>query len=102
MKFANVCIESLATVLPAEVWTSTQIEERLQPLYERLKLPAGRLELMTGIKERRMWPAGTKPSDGADVVAAKAKAASSRRTPGALQIRNTHMLQILHRPCNTV
>lgn len=63
MKFANVCIESLATVLPAEVWTSTQIEERLQPLYERLKLPAGRLELMTGIKERRMWPAGTKPSD---------------------------------------
>ena len=63
MKFAHVCIESLAAVLPEEIWTSAAIEERLRPLYERLKLPAGRLELMTGIKERRMWPAGTRPSE---------------------------------------
>lgn len=63
MKFAHVCIESLASVLPDEVWSSAQIEERLRPLYERLKLPAGRLELMTGIRERRQWAAGTKPSD---------------------------------------
>jgi len=63
MRFRHVCIESLATVLPEEIWTSARIEERLQPLYERLKLPAGRLELMTGIRERRMWAAGTKPSD---------------------------------------
>lgn len=63
MRFRHACIESLATVLPEEVWTSAQIEERLRPLYERLKLPAGRLELMTGIKERRMWPIGTRPSD---------------------------------------
>lgn len=63
MKFTHACIESLATVLPEETWTSAAIEERLRPLYERLKLPAGRLELMTGIKERRQWPAGTKPSD---------------------------------------
>lgn len=63
MRFRHACIESLATVLPEEIWTSVQIEERLRPLYDRLKLPAGRLELMTGIKERRQWPAGTKPSD---------------------------------------
>lgn len=63
MKFENVCIESLAVALPDEVWTSAQIEERLRPLYERLKLPEGRLELMTGIRERRMWPVGTRPSD---------------------------------------
>jgi len=63
MRFRHACIESLATVLPEETWTSAAIEERLRPLYERLKLPAGRLELMTGIKERRQWPAGTKPSD---------------------------------------
>ncbi len=63
MKFAHACIESLATVLPDEIWTSEQIEDRLRPVYERLKLPAGRLELMTGIKARRMWPAGTRPSD---------------------------------------
>ena len=63
MRFRHACIESLAAVLPDEIWTSAAIEERLRPLYERLRLPAGRLELMTGIKERRMWPAGTRPSD---------------------------------------
>jgi acyl-CoA:acyl-CoA alkyltransferase len=63
MRFRHVCIESLRTVLPEESWTSDQIEERLRPLYERLKLPVGRLELMTGIKARRMWPTGMRPSD---------------------------------------
>lgn len=63
MRFRHACIESIATALPEETWTSAGIEEQLRPLYERLKLPAGRLELMTGIKERRMWPAGTRPSD---------------------------------------
>lgn len=76
MKFENVCIESLAVALPGEVWTSAQIEERLRPLYERLKLPEGRLELMTGIRERRMWPAGTRPSD-ASAAAGKAVLAKS-------------------------
>ncbi len=71
MKFAHVCIESLAAVLPEEIWTSAGIEAQLQPLYARLKLPAGRLELMTGIRERRMWPPGTRPSD--------ASAAAGRR-----------------------
>ncbi|MBI3886839.1 MAG: 3-oxoacyl-ACP synthase III [Opitutae bacterium] len=63
MRFRHACIESLTAVLPDETWSSAHLEERLRPLYERLKLPAGRLELMTGIKERRMWAAGTKPSD---------------------------------------
>jgi 3-oxoacyl-[acyl-carrier-protein] synthase-3 len=63
MRFRHVCLESLAAVLPEEIWTSAGIEARLQPLYDRLKLPAGRLELMTGIRERRMWPPGTRPSD---------------------------------------
>jgi 3-oxoacyl-[acyl-carrier-protein] synthase-3 len=34
----------------------------LSPLYSRLKLPEGRLELMSGIKERRVWAPGTLPS----------------------------------------
>jgi 3-oxoacyl-[acyl-carrier-protein] synthase-3 len=76
MKFENVCIESLAVALPEEIWTSAQIEERLRPLYERLKLPEGRLELMTGIRERRMWPDGTRPSD-ASAAAGRAVLAKS-------------------------
>ena len=43
MRFAHTCIESLAVALPDEVLTTTEIEERLRPLYERLKLPFGRL-----------------------------------------------------------
>ena len=63
MHFKHTVIESLATALPSEVLTSAAIEHRLAPLYERLRLPEGRLELMTGIRERRVWPAGTRPSD---------------------------------------
>src|SRR3954467_3970300 len=76
MRFENVCIESLGVALPEEIWTSAQIEERLRPVYERLKLPEGRLELMSGIRERRMWPAGTRPSD-ASAAAGKAVLAKS-------------------------
>jgi len=62
MRFEEVCLEGLAHVLPERVVRSEELEERLGPLYERLKLRAGRLELMTGIAERRFWPAGTRPS----------------------------------------
>lgn len=63
MKFENVCIESLGITLPSEVWTSADVEEKLAPLYQRLKLPEGRLALMTGIEERRFWPADVRPGD---------------------------------------
>jgi acyl-CoA:acyl-CoA alkyltransferase len=43
--------------------SSEEIERRLAPLYERLRLPPGRLELMSGIRERRLWPVGSLPSD---------------------------------------
>lgn len=76
MRFENVCLESIAVALPDEVWTSAAIEERLAPLYARLKLPAGRLELMTGIRERRMWPAGARPSE-ASAAAGRALLAKS-------------------------
>ncbi|MFP4204274.1 MAG: 3-oxoacyl-ACP synthase III [Opitutales bacterium] len=63
MHFTNVTIESLAYALPEEVWTSEDVEAKLSTLYERLRLPAGRLELMTGIRERRFWPAGMSASE---------------------------------------
>ncbi len=85
MRFAHVCIESLAVALPGEIWTSAEIEERLRPLYERLKLPAGRLELMTGIRERRMWPAGTRPSD-ASAAAGKAVLAKSQLSAAQVEL----------------
>jgi acyl-CoA:acyl-CoA alkyltransferase len=80
MRFENTCIESLAVALPDEIWTSADIEERLRPLYDRLKLPVGRLELMTGIRERRMWPAGTRPSDASAAAGRNVLSQSTLRT----------------------
>lgn len=85
MKFAHTCIESLAVALPDEVLTSVQIEARLRPLYERLRLPEGRLELMTGIRERRVWPVGTRPSD-ASAAAGKAVLAKSGLKPEQVEL----------------
>ncbi len=85
MKFAHTCIESLAVALPDEVLTSVEIETRLRPLYERLRLPEGRLELMTGIRERRVWPVGTRPSD-ASAAAGKAVLAKSGIEPERVEL----------------
>ena len=62
--------------LPPNILTSETIEERLTPVYERLKLPKGRLELMSGIRERRFWDKGTRPSDAAVLAGRKAIAAA--------------------------
>lgn len=59
MHFERVAIESMGFVLPQDIVSSAQIEEQLAPAYERLNLPAGRLELMSGIAERRFWAPGT-------------------------------------------
>ena len=76
MKFNNVAIESIAYELPEEVWTSADLEAKLATVYERLHLPEGRLELMTGIKERRFYPAGT-PASAASAQAGEAALAKS-------------------------
>lgn len=62
MHFHRVYLEALGYTLPTEVVTTAEVEQRLAPLYERLRLPPGRLELMTGIRERRFFPVGTQPS----------------------------------------
>lgn len=68
MRFREVHVEAFGHALPEEVVTSDALEERLLPLYDRLRVSVGRLELMSGIAERRFWPPGTRPSE----VAARA------------------------------
>ncbi len=63
MQYHKVCLEAVGYTLPDEIITSSEIERRLAPLYGRLRLPEGRLELMTGIRERRFWPVGVLPSE---------------------------------------
>lgn len=65
IRYSRVCLDTFGYELPPLILTSEEIENRLAPVYQRLKLPQGRLELMSGIKERRLWHAGTRPSEAA-------------------------------------
>ena len=76
MQYQNVCLESFGYALPNEIVTSAELERRLEPVYQRLRLPQGRLELITGIRERRFWPAGTLPSEKSVLSAVSALEAS--------------------------
>ncbi len=71
-RYKNVCLEAFAYTLPDQRITSSQIETWLAPLYRRLKLPEGRLELMSGIVERRCWSPGVLPSQKSIETAQKA------------------------------
>jgi 3-oxoacyl-[acyl-carrier-protein] synthase-3 len=86
MRYRNVCLESVAYTLPDEIVTSAELEARLEPVYDRLRLPAGRLELMTGIRERRFWAPGTLVGETSRETAAKLLdvAGIDRRQIGAL------------------
>ena len=62
MRFDRVSIAAVGYDLPPLELTSEAIEDALAPLYDRLGLHSGRLELMTGIKVRRYWPGAVRPS----------------------------------------
>jgi 3-oxoacyl-[acyl-carrier-protein] synthase-3 len=76
MRYKHVCLESLVYDLPPWVVTSDDIEQQLAPVYERLGLPFGRLELMTGIRERRFYDRSIKPGQISAITAQRALAAS--------------------------
>ena len=63
MRYEQVCIEAVSYALPPCVVSSEELEAQLAPVYDRLGLHAGRLELMSGIKTRRFWEPETMPSD---------------------------------------
>ncbi len=64
LKYKHVCLESFGYAIPDNRVTSESLERELATIYERFGLHEGRLELMTGIKERRFWSEGSVPSDG--------------------------------------
>ena len=63
MKYERVYIDAVECALPDEIVTSDELESRLAPLYDRLRLPYGRIELMTGVLERGLWARGALPGD---------------------------------------
>jgi len=71
MNFNEVVLSHISYHLPETILTSEEIERQLETIYTKLKLPQGRLELMTGISERRYWEKGTRPSSIATEAAKK-------------------------------
>ena len=63
MSFSKVVIEKMAYALPPQIVSSDELETKLEPLYQKVNLQVGRLELMTGIKERRFWGNGYRASE---------------------------------------
>ena len=72
MQYEKVCLESFGYELPKHVVTSLSLEERLAPVYDKLKLSYGRLEMLTGIRERRFWDDDVTPSQASMRAAEKA------------------------------
>ena len=85
-KFDHVCLESYALEMPPLEVSSAEIEDRLSALYQRIGIPFGTLEKLSGIKTRRFWDKSFRPSQGSTLAAKKALAASgfSIKDMGAL------------------
>ena len=76
-RYEHVAISGLAHVDAPHVRSSKDIEDELAPTLDRLGIPAGLLESLSGIKERRLWDTGTQPSEFAAAAGEAALSASS-------------------------
>lgn len=72
MKYSKVHIAAIGYELAPVVITSEELEERLEPLYDKLHVAPGSLESLTGISERRYWDPNPSLSKSAAAAAKKA------------------------------
>src|SRR6185436_17860685 len=75
MQYSRVYIDAIGYELAPVVVSTSELEERLAPLYERLRMCPGQLEALTGIGERRWWETGYRITDGAVAAARNALSA---------------------------
>jgi 3-oxoacyl-[acyl-carrier-protein] synthase-3 len=62
MRYRSVRVAAFGHELPPHVVPSVALEDALAPVYAKLGLHPGRLELLSGVRERRFWDHGTPPS----------------------------------------
>ncbi|MEM9731016.1 MAG: 3-oxoacyl-ACP synthase III [Myxococcota bacterium] len=72
MQFQNVSVVSVNHVDAASRVTSEELEAELRPTMERLRIPQGILQTLTGIEARRMWDLTYPPSQAATEAGALA------------------------------
>jgi 3-oxoacyl-[acyl-carrier-protein] synthase-3 len=62
MHFSHVSIANVVAVEAPHRVASSELEERLAPLFRRLSMPAGIIASLSGIEARRFWDEGVTPS----------------------------------------
>jgi len=72
MKYTKVFIDAIGYELGPNVVTSSVLEKRIAPMLDTLYIPAGQLEGLTDIRERRWWDPDFALSEGAARAARKA------------------------------
>ncbi len=72
MRYTRTFLDSIGYELAPVVVTSEELEGRIRPLYDRLRIPPGQIETLTGIVERRWWEDGHTVTQGAVAAARKA------------------------------
>jgi 3-oxoacyl-[acyl-carrier-protein] synthase-3 len=68
LRFENVFLESYALHFPEREVSSSEIEGDIAELYDRLRVPFGTLEKLSGIQKRRLWEPDYAPSKAATTV----------------------------------
>ena len=76
MKYSRVHIDAIGYELAPVVVTSDELEQRLEPLYRKLRMQPGQLLALTGIRERRWWLPGNSLAEKAAAAGRKALQAS--------------------------
>ena len=79
MRYTKVYLDAITYELAPVVVTSSELEDRLTPVYDALHFSKGQLEALTGISERRWWEEGYELSTGAIAAARKALTATAIR-----------------------
>ena len=77
MKYNRVHIESIGYELPPVVVSTAELENRLRPFLDAHNFPSPKIDLLTGIHERRWWEPNYKLTAGATAAAKHALSKSN-------------------------
>ncbi len=89
MRYQRVHIQALEALVPPVVVRTTDIEEQLRPLYQRIGIPSGVIQSLTGVAARRYWAPGRMPSEAAAEVARLLIARHGAPGPGVQALVST-------------
>ena len=97
MKYSQVHIEAIGYELPPVVVSTAELESRLAPVYQALKMSPGQLELLTGINERRWWEPGYSLDEGLATRLGDGLGRKGRATVTLVDRARTHLWKpLLH------